>query len=147
MSLSKRTLLAVGAATAIGAAIGATGLVLAQTSMAPSAFMKGEAGWSSMADAALADLGDNEAVFVAKSTFKVVRGKAKTDPATQLVKMGAREVSHGAIIIRSSGKLFIVDGTPPAGGSPQAMKDFATDLWSQSSFMKSFDNSFSPLMK
>jgi hypothetical protein len=142
MSLSNRTLLAVGAAAAI--AIGASGLVFAQGSP----LMKSnDAGWSGKSEAALADLGENEAVFVAKGTFKVVRGKAKSDPAAQLVKMGAREVSHGAIIIRSSGKLYIVDGTPPAGGSPQAMKDFAGDVWSGSNLMKGFDDNFSPLMK
>ena len=144
MSLTNRTLLAAGAAAAIGIAIGASGLVFAQGSP----LMKSNTdSWSSKAEAGLADLGENEGVFVAKSTFKVVRGKAKTDPAAQLVKMGAREVSHGAIILRSGGKLYIVDGTPPAGGSPQAMKDFAGDLWSGSNLMKGFDDNFSPLMR
>jgi hypothetical protein len=146
MSLSKRTLLTAGAAAAIAVAVGASSLAVAQFQNSP--LMKSNTdSWSSQAEAGLADLGENEGLFVAKSTFKVVRGKAKTDPATQLVKMGAREVSHGAIILRSGGKLYIVDGTPPAGGSPQAMKDFASEVWSQPRLMKGFDDNFSPLMR
>jgi hypothetical protein len=35
----------------------------------------------------------------------------------------AREVSEGAIIVRSGGKLYLVD-TKPRDRTPQAMKDF-----------------------
>ena len=146
MSPSKYASLGLGTAAAIGIAIGVSGLVSAQTFQNSPLMRSNDTGWSSAAEAGLADLGENEGVFVAKSTFKVVRGKAKTDPSAQLVKMGAREVC-GAIILRSGGKLYIVDGTPPAGGSPQAMKDFAGDVWSGSNLMKGFDDNFSPLMR
>jgi hypothetical protein len=38
--------------------------------------------------------------------------------------MGAREVSAGAIVFRHGDKLYIVDGTPPAHATPQAVKAF-----------------------
>ena len=46
--------------------------------------------------------------------FKIAKGAAKGDPAAQIMKSGAREVSDGAIIFRSGDKLYIVDGRPPA---------------------------------
>jgi hypothetical protein len=64
----------------------------------------------------LADLGNNEGIFVDLKTFKVLRGTAKTDPAAQITKLGARPVNEGAIIFRSGDKLYIVDAVP--GGGP-----------------------------
>lgn len=149
MSQSKRTALTVGAAAAIGIAIGASGLVSAQAPNSPfqnSPLMKSnDAGWSSKPDAGLADLGNHEGVFVARGTFHVVRGKSKVDTSSLIAKMGAKEVSHGAIIFRSGDKLYIVDGKP-ASDAPQAMKDF-NNVWAGSNLMKSFDDGFSPLMR
>jgi hypothetical protein len=68
-------------------------------------------------------LNDNDGIFVDKMTFKAFRGKGqKSDPVT-LTKLGAKEVSAGAIIYRSGDKLYVIDGTPPANASPQFMKD------------------------
>ena len=70
-----------------------------------------------------------------------LKASAKTDnPVAVLTKMGAREVSAGAIIFRSGDKLYIVDGTPPADLPPQAMKDFQSN-WNVG-YMKSFQDNF-----
>jgi hypothetical protein len=55
--------------------------------------------------------------------------------------MGAKEVSHGAIIFRSGDRLYIVDGKPVTG-SPQAMKSFSEEIWSQPRMMRSFDDAW-----
>lgn len=71
----------------------------------------------------IADLADNEGVYVDLKEFKVHKGRAGTNPTAQLAKLEARPVSEGAIILRAKGKLYIVDAKPP-GSTPQAMKDF-----------------------
>ena len=124
MSLSKGTMLAMGLA-AIGLVSGAATLAIAQ---APSQDV-------------ISKLDNNQGIFVDKKTFDVVKGNAKTDnPVAALTKMGAREVSAGAIIFRSGDKLYIVDGTPPADLPPQAMKDFQSN-WNVG-YMKSFQDNF-----
>ena len=124
MSLSKGTMLVMGFA-AIGLVSGAATLAIAQ---APSQDV-------------ISKLDNNQGIFVAKATFDVVKGNAKTDnPVATLTKMGAREVSAGAIIFRSGDKLYIVDGTPPADLPPQAMKDFQSN-WNVG-YMKSFQDNF-----
>jgi hypothetical protein len=71
----------------------------------------------------IGNLGDNEGLFVDLQEFRIHKGRAGSSPAAQLAKLEAREVSEGAIIVRSGGKLYIVDAKPP-GTTPQAMKDF-----------------------
>ena len=123
MSLSKGTLLVMG--LAISLVSGAATLTIAQ---APSKDV-------------ISKLDNNQGIFVDKQSFDVVKGNAKTDnPVATLTKMGAREVSAGAIIFRSGEKLYIVDGTPPADASPQAMKDFQSN-WNVS-YMKNFQDNF-----
>jgi hypothetical protein len=39
-------------------------------------------------------------------------GKPKGNPPTEALAKGGHEVSNGAIIYRSGGKLYLVDGTP-----------------------------------
>jgi hypothetical protein len=124
MSLSKSTSLVMGLA-AIGLVASAATLAIAQ---APSQDV-------------ISALSNNQAIFVDKASFNVVKGNAKGDPAATLAKMGAREVSAGAIIFRSGDKLYIVDGTPPADAAPQAMKDFQSN-WNVS-YMKNFQDNFS----
>jgi hypothetical protein len=124
MSVSKRTMLVVGAA-AIALAAGASGFAVAQ----------------SASQDIISKLDNNQGIFVDKKSFDVVKGgSAKGDPLATLTKMGAREVSAGAIIFRSGDKLYIVDGTPPAGLPPQAMNDFQSN-WNIS-YMKSFQDNW-----
>ena len=118
MSLSKGTWFVAGLVTA-GLLSGAVTFSIAQ---APS-------------QEVISKLDNNQGIFVDKKSFDVVKGaSAKSDPLAGLQKMGAREVSAGAIIFRSGDKLYIVDGTPPANLPPQAMKDFQ-DNWNVS-YMK-----------
>ena len=70
----------------------------------------------------------------------VVRDGKNMEVPVTLEKMGAREVSAGAIIFRSGDKLYIVDGTPPANLPPQAMKDFQSN-WNVS-YMKNFQDNW-----
>jgi len=124
MSLNRSTWAVIGLA-AIGLATGAVKMATAQ---AP-------------AQDVITTLGNNQGVFVDKANFNVVKGGAKSDnPVATLTKMGAREVSAGAIIFRSGDKLYIVDGTPPTNAAPQAMKDFQ-DNWN-TSYMKNFQDNF-----
>jgi hypothetical protein len=67
----------------------------------------------------IGDLSNNEGILVDVKTFKIVKGKAKSDPQPQIVKLGARPVTEGAIVFRSGDKLYIADGNPVGG--PQAM--------------------------
>jgi hypothetical protein len=124
MPLSKSTALVIGL-VAIGIASGAGKLAIAQ---APSQDV-------------ISKLENNQGIFVDKKSFDVVKGgSAKGDPLATLTKMGAREVSAGAIIFRSGDKLYIVDGTPPAGLPPQAMNDFQSN-WNIS-YMKNFQDNW-----
>ena len=94
---------------AIGVALGG-GLALAQqqqwgihsmgSQIGMPAYMKGAA--------PLAELGENQGVYVDKGSFKLNIG-AGDATADHVARMGAKEVAHGAIIFRSGGKLYLVD--------------------------------------
>jgi hypothetical protein len=89
----------------------------------------------------LTTLDNNQGILVDKHNFNVVKGSSATgDPMTALAKMNPREVSAGAIVFRQNDKLYMVDGTPPANASPQAMKDFQSN-WNVS-YMKNFQDNF-----
>ena len=60
----------------------------------------------------IGELANNEGIYVDLKAFRIAKGAAKGDPASQIAKMGAREVADGAIIFRSGDKLYIVDGKP-----------------------------------
>ena len=94
MSLSKASWLAVG--VVLGVAVAASQLAGAGSTP-------------------IGDLGNNEGIFVNKTTFMIAKGASKTDPQAQIVKLGARPVSEGAIIFRSGDKLYIVDAVPGGG--------------------------------
>lgn len=104
MSVSKRTFL-IGGASTIG------------LGTARSAFAAAEAGQ------VIGGLGDNEGLYVDLKEFKIHKGKVGATPAAQLARLEAKEVSDGAVIVRSGGKLYIVDAQPQ-GSTPQAMKGF-----------------------
>ena len=94
----------------------------------------------------ISNLDNNQGILVDKQTFDVIKGNAKTDnPLATLAKMGAREVSAGAIVFRHGDKLYIVDGTPPAHSTPQAVKAFRSD-WSIH-YMKDFQDNFATAFK
>ena len=89
----------------------------------------------------LTTLDNNQGIFVNKHNFDVIKGgSAKSDPLQALAKINPRQVSAGAIVFREGDKLYIVDGTPPANASPQAMKDFQ-DNWNVS-YMKNFQDNW-----
>jgi hypothetical protein len=111
--LRSPNLLAVGAAAVLGIAIGASTLAVAQWQNSP--LMKSFSdNWSSSPSNVLGALASNDGIYVDMQDFKIAKGAAKGDPAAQIAKMGAREVTDGAIIFRSGSKLYIVDGRPPA---------------------------------
>jgi hypothetical protein len=94
----------------------------------------------------ISKLDDNQGILVDKQTFDVIKGNAKSDnPLATLAKMGAREVSAGAIVFRHGDKLYIVDGTPPAHAAPQAVKAFRSD-WNVH-YMKDFQDNFATAFK
>ena len=102
MSSSKSTWLTLSG-VAFGVAIGVAGSAIAQLGMPM--YMKSEGD-------ALATLSNNEGVYVDKGTFRLRVGTAKADPMPQITQMGGKEVTNGAIIVRTGDKLYIVDGKP-----------------------------------
>jgi hypothetical protein len=93
--------------TMIGLSIATSGLAVAFSELGMPMYMKGSD--------AVAELGNNEGVYVEKGTFKLRIGAAKAaegDTMAQITKLGGKEVSNGAIIVRAGGKLFLVDGKP-----------------------------------
>jgi hypothetical protein len=111
MSLAKSSLLAVGAA-ALGATIGASGLAIAQFGMSGPGSQLGMPQYMKAETTAVAELANNEGVYVDKTTFKLHMGKPKASPPPDALGKGAHEVANGAIIYRSGGKLYLVDATP-----------------------------------
>jgi hypothetical protein len=59
-------------------------------------------------------LASNEGIYVNMQDFKIAKGAAKGDPATQIAKAGARDAPDGTIIFRSGNKLYIADGKLPS---------------------------------
>ena len=79
--------------------------------------------WAQGGSQVIGDLADKEGLYVDLKEFKIHKGRAGGKAAAQLGMVDAREVSEGAIIVRSGGKLYLVD-TKPRDSTPQAMKDF-----------------------
>jgi hypothetical protein len=79
--------------------------------------------WAQGSSQVIGDLADNEGLYVDLKEFKIHKGRVGAKAAGQLGMVDAREVSEGAIIVRSGGKLYLVD-TKPHDDTPQAMKDF-----------------------
>jgi hypothetical protein len=111
MSGSRSSLLLIGAGAALGM-LAASTLAIAQWQNSP--LMKGFTdNWSSSSQNVVGQLAPNEGVYVDMKDFNITKGVAKGDPAAQIQKLGARKVSDGAIIFRSSDGLYIVDSKPP----------------------------------
>jgi hypothetical protein len=109
----KRSLFSVVAAAALGIVAGASTVAVAQFNPwnNNNVFLRsitdnwGEPG-------PLGALASNEGIYVDVKEFKISKGTAKGDAATQIAKAGAREAQDGAIIFRSGNKLYIADGKP-----------------------------------
>ena len=123
---SSKTGLLVLSAAAIAFAAGGSSLAVAQ----------------SASQDVIGELANNQGIFVDAKTFKIARGKVKGDPTAQIAKLGAKEVSPGAIIFRSGDKLYMVEGAPVP--PPQALKNFQ-DNWDVSYMkaMKDFQDNWS----
>jgi hypothetical protein len=111
MSPSKATSLAIGAAV-LGFTVGASGLAIANFGMSGPGSQLGMPQYMKADSNAVAELGNNEGVYVDKATFKLHMGKPKAIPASEVLAKGAHEVSSGAIIFRNDGKLYLVDAKP-----------------------------------
>jgi len=111
MSLARSTLPIIGAAV-LGFTIGASGLAIAEFGMSGPGSQLGMPQYMRAESKAVAELGDHEGVYVDKGTFKLHLGKPKAIPNADSLGKGAHEVANGAIIYRSGGKLYLVDGTP-----------------------------------
>jgi hypothetical protein len=78
--------------------------------------------WAQGGSQVIGELADKEGLFVDSKEFKIHKGHAGGKSA-RLAISDAREVSEGAVIVRSGGKLYLVDAKP-SQDTPQAMKDF-----------------------
>jgi hypothetical protein len=111
MSPARSTLPIIGAAAA-GFTLGASSLAIAQFGMSGPGSQLGMPQYMKADTKAVAELGDHEGVYVDKTTYKLHLGKPKANPTADALGKGAHEVSNGAIIYRSGGKLYLVDGMP-----------------------------------
>lgn len=111
MSLARPTFLVIGAAAA-GFTLGASGIATANFGMSGPGSQLGMPQYMKADAKAVAELGNNEGVYVDKATFKLHMGKPKSTPAPEALEKGAQEVANGAVIYRSGGKLYLVDAKP-----------------------------------
>ena len=77
----------------------------------------------------LGALSASEGIYVDPKTFNIVKGSSKTDPTEHMVKLGAKEVTAGAIIFRAGDKLYLVD-TNPAEGKSYLYSGWAAEAFS-----------------
>jgi len=111
MSLARSTLAIIGGAAA-GFVLGVSSLAIADFGMSGPGSQLGMPQYMRAESKAMAELADHEGVYVDRSTFKLHLGKPKATPTADALGKGAHEVTNGAIIYRSGGKLYLVDGTP-----------------------------------
>ena len=112
MSLARSTLAIIGGAAA-GFVLGVSSLAIADFGMSGPGSQLGMPQYMRAESKAVAELADHEGVYVDRSTFKLHLGKPKGGaPTAAALGKGAHEVANGAIIYRSGGKLYLVDGTP-----------------------------------
>ena len=111
MSPSKATSLAISAAV-LGFTIGVSGLAVADFGMSGPGSQLGMPQYMKADSKAVAELGNNEGVYVDKTTFKLHMGKPKSIPSSEVLAKGAHEVSTGAIIFRHDGKVYLADAKP-----------------------------------
>jgi|SRR6516162_305603 hypothetical protein len=88
----------------------------------------------------LTTLDSNQGILVDKNNFNVIKGTSSGDALAAMAKLNPREVSAAAIVFRHGDKIYMVDGTPPADATPQAMKDFQSN-WNVS-YMKNFQDNW-----
>ncbi len=122
MSSTSRTMLVAGIATV------AFATALAQLAGAQSPNVQPQG--------VVADLGNNEGIFVDAKSFKINKGLAKGDATAAIGKLNAREISPGAILFRAGEKLYLVEGRPPTTAG-SAAKDIDE---AHASMMKNFQD-------
>jgi hypothetical protein len=59
-------------------------------------------------------LNANQGIYVDAKDFGIIKGTVKSDPTAELMKLGAQDVTAGALIIRVGDKLYLVDFDPNA---------------------------------
>ena len=122
MSVSKGSWMVIG--VVVGFASGAASFAIAQATQKE----------------VLTTLDNNQGILVDKNNFNVIKGTSSGDALAAMAKMNPREVSAAAIVFRHGDKIYMVDGTPPADATPQAMKDFQSN-WNVS-YMKNFQDNW-----
>ena len=108
--MTEPTWFTIGVAAVLGIVAGASTLAVAQGRYGMMRSMTDSWGPTNV----VGQLASNEGIHVDAKEFRINKGAAKGDPSDQIVKSGAKEVSEGAIIFRSGGTLYIVDGKPAA---------------------------------
>src|SRR5262245_31070146 len=111
MSLARSSLHTIAAA-AIGFTVGASGPAIAEFGRSGPGSQLGMPQYMKADTKAVAELSNNEGVYVDKATFKLHLGKPKATPSPEALGKSAHEVSNGAIIYRAGGKLYLVDAMP-----------------------------------
>ena len=108
MASTQSRLLIIGASV-IGLTITASGFAVGQQwGMSGPGSQLGMPSYMKGAPTPVAELGNNQGVYVEKGTFRIHLGKGDAT-AEHLDKTGAKKISHGAMIFRSGDDLYIVD--------------------------------------
>jgi len=55
----------------------------------------------------LGALSASEGIYIDRKSFDIIKGTAKVDPTADLMKLGAKEVKNGAIVVRVREKLYL----------------------------------------
>lgn len=80
-------------------------------------------------DTPAAPIADNDSIFIDGKTFTVTLGRAKSDIAAEIEKLGARDLGPGAIVFRSGSKLYLLAAPLLLPSAPsQAGKRFYVDI-------------------
>ena len=88
-------------------------LVMGTAALVSAAFMS-KLAFSAQERTQLGALSASEGIYVDRKGFDIIKGSAKGDPTADLMKLGAKEVKDGAIIVRAGDKLYLVDADPNA---------------------------------
>ena len=81
-------------------------LVMGTAALVSAAFMS-KLAFSAQERTQLGALSASEGIYVDRKGFDIIKGSAKGDPTADLMKLGAKEVKNGAIVVRVREKLYL----------------------------------------
>ena len=83
-----------------------TVLAMVAAALVSAAFMS-KLAFSAQERTQLGALSASEGIYIDRKSFDIIKGTAKVDPTADLMKLGAKEVKNGAIVVRVREKLYL----------------------------------------